>query len=83
MTISVLLDLETPGQMQKKAKKIELKDTAEPDHKSESPDWVQGETDNGQIYYYCRTTGGRFLLKPYVLLHTVLLKQANSCSDHF
>lgn len=69
------MDIETPAQTKKKAQKCEVEDTAEPDYKSESDDWVQGTTDNAQIYYYNKTTGGWFLLKPDVLLHTVLPKQ--------
>lgn len=61
------------------AQKFEVEDTAEPDSKSESGDWVQG-TDNGQIYYYNTTTGGQFLL---VLLHTVLPKQVKSCEIYY
>ncbi|XP_058260014.1 WW domain-binding protein 4 [Hemibagrus wyckioides] len=50
-------EAETPVQAQAKAQISEVGDTAEPDSKSESNDWVQGTTDNGQIYYYNTTTG--------------------------
>lgn len=73
------MDLGTSVQAQTKAHKFEVEDIEEPDNKNESGDWVQGTTDNGQIYYYNTTTGGQFLLD--VLLHTVLPKHVNSCCE--
>ncbi|XP_026776149.1 WW domain-binding protein 4 isoform X2 [Pangasianodon hypophthalmus] len=57
-------EAETPVQAQTKAQIFEVEDTAEPDSKSESDDWVQGTTDNGQIYYYNTTTGESTWEKP-------------------
>lgn len=71
MLIVLQCYLETPVQAQAKAQISEVGDTAEPDSKSESNDWVQGTTDNGQIYYYNTTTGGWFLPKSDVSLHAV------------
>ncbi|XP_017337956.1 WW domain-binding protein 4 [Ictalurus punctatus] len=57
-------EAETPVQTQRKAKKYKVEETVEPDSKNESDDWVQGTTDNGQIYYYNKTTGESQWEKP-------------------
>lgn len=78
------MDLEPSVQAKTKPEKFEVEGGAEPD-KSKPGDWVQGTTNNGQIYYYNTTTGGWFLLRPnafFLLLYTVLPKQINSCSKH-
>ncbi|KAK3557124.1 hypothetical protein QTP70_024746 [Hemibagrus guttatus] len=59
-------EAETPVQAQAKDQISEVRDTAKPDRKSESNNWVQGTTDNGQIYYYNTTTGESTWEKPSV-----------------
>ncbi|XP_060724462.1 WW domain-binding protein 4 [Tachysurus vachellii] len=47
-----------------KAQISEVGGTAGPDRESESHDWVQGTSDNGQIYYYNAKTGESQWEKP-------------------
>ncbi|XP_053355282.1 WW domain-binding protein 4 isoform X1 [Clarias gariepinus] len=56
-------EAEPSVQAKTKPEKFEVEGGAEPD-KSKPGDWVQGTTNNGQIYYYNTTTGASQWEKP-------------------